>query len=132
MITSAYYYLALFRKIERFQFANNYGTALALIVAFIISLFAIRQMLHPKLVDSDGISIIIRAPLAIDPHGVWTMVSISIYMFEAIPNVVPIMRETKNTDNYGLMTGFMIAVVVTFHAVFSLICYFGFGTETNY
>ena len=132
LITGVYYYLSLFRKIEKFQFANNYGTALALIVAFIISLFAIAQMLHPKLVDNDGILIVRRAPFAIDPKGVWTMVSISIYMFEAIPNVVPIMRETENTDNYSLMTGLMIGVVVTFHTVFSLICFFGFGTDTNY
>jgi hypothetical protein len=89
-------------------------------------------MLHPKLIDSDGILISRKEPFAIDPNGVWTMVSISIYMFEAIPNVVPIMRETENIDNYSLMTGLIIGVVVTFHAVFSLICFFGFGTETNY
>lgn len=57
----------------------------------------------------------------------WTMLSLSFYMFEGIPAVLPIMESSDYKENFHWIVGAALATLCTINIAFSELCYFAFG-----
>jgi len=57
----------------------------------------------------------------------WNMIGFAFFMFEGIGCLLPIMKETANTERYPKIVLLALCTLCAVYVVFAFICYYGWG-----
>ena len=111
--------LAWVRKIEKFAFAFMFAIILIAISTVIISGFCV------KLIAENG-----PGPdfIPINYVTMWDVVGFSVYTYEGIGVVMPIMSTCNCPEKFPYLLTLAVGVLTTIYIMFSELCYYTFGS----
>lgn len=119
-IVVVYTLLAWVRKIEKFSFVFFLGNFLILIGCTVVVVFCIERL------EQFGVA---EGPVPINYLEYWNMIGFSIYTFEGIGVVMPILQACNCPEKFPTLLFWAVALLAVAITGFSEIAYFAYGNE---
>ena len=64
-----------------------------------------------------------------DFNGFWTTVGFSVYAFEGIGVIMPVMEASQNREDFPRLLKWAFLLMTFFLSSFGLVCYLAYGTS---
>lgn len=123
MIICIYSPLAWVRKIQYFKVGYKIGNVMIIAVTLLIMIMSLRGLLNHNYPIHTGFK-----PIA---SKYWDTIGFSFYAFEGIGTVLPIMKESQNTQTFPFVLKCALVSLSVYFTIFGMICYKYFGDEQS-
>jgi solute carrier family 36 (proton-coupled amino acid transporter) len=117
-----YFAFIMERRIEKFSFAYATGTYIILVVCVIVGTYCTFQ------IEAKGMGPDI---IAYKDNSVWSTIGFSIYVYEGIGVLMPIMKASENKQDFSRMVIYAVVVLSVLYVSFATLCYFTYGDALN-
>lgn len=114
--------LAWVRKIHKFAFAFVLATILIALSTIVISWFCIDRII--EIGPGPGV-------VPINYPTMWDVVGFSVYTYEGIGVVMPIMSTCNCPEKFPVLLLSAVALLTTIYILFGELCYYTFGSGLN-
>ncbi|CDW86725.1 UNKNOWN [Stylonychia lemnae] len=120
LITIVYFFLIQQLDLKKFSFAFVLGSTILLIVCVKMIIYCM------VIISKEGVGEDIKA---IDSNNFWGALGFSIYVYEGIGCIMPILKISKNPKQFYRMLIYAVTALVITYTVFGVICYLAFGNK---
>ena len=121
-VTTIYTLLAWVRNLAHFSFTFLIGNILIIITVLYVAYYVC------KMIHDDGIG---PNNEFVNDSGVWNTLGFSIYCYEGIGVVMPVMATCDDPKNFRKIVSYAFATLITVYCTFGLICCLAFGSNMN-
>lgn len=117
-----YTLLAWVRKIEKFSLAFIFGNFFILLSCTVIIIYC------AKIIDERGPG---EGFIPMNYSLYWSMVGFSVYCYEGIGVVMPIMATCACPEKFPKLLAIAVGILTVFYITFAEFCYYTFGSGMN-
>jgi proton-coupled amino acid transporter len=115
--------LACVRNIAKFSFTFLIGVLMILISFFVVSIFCFKEIY-----DSGHVA---EGTQMFNSTNFSLAIGFSIFNFEGIGVVMPIMKRTKEPKKFKRQLILALATIITLYIIFGEVCYFTYGNSMD-
>ena len=112
--------LSWVRNLARFSFTFLVGVILAVFTTFYVGTYAI------KMIREDGMG---PDPMKFNPDGYITTLGITIYCYEGIGIIMPVMATCEKPEKFKEILIYVFITLVILYVSFAEVCYFAWGSN---
>lgn len=114
--------LILEKRLEKFSFAYATGTYIIVVVCVIVGVYC------TMLIGESGIG---QNVVVYKDNSFWTTVGFSIYVYEGIGVLMPIMKASGVKDHFHKLLIYAVIFLTILYIAFATLCYFAYGENLH-